>query len=468
MSIRTRLTVWYTAVLAALVIAFGVAVYAILSLSLSRQIDQSLVDTAAKVLEASRVSRVQDVRIVTIPELDVFRASGVYVQVWQAGGALVTQSSNLGSFRDPLDAHALTGETQVTRDVTVGGVHLRVLTVPISVEGRLGGYLQVAASLSRVDQAKGLLLVILGGGGAVAVGLAAMIGAFLSARALRPIDTVTDAALRITRADDLSRRIPLEDLPNDEVARLIGAFNETLERLERMFTAQRRFLADVSHELRTPLTAIRGNVDLLRRMHGADRASLDAIQSEAERMSRLVGDLLLLAQAETGHLPIAREPVELDTLMLEVFQQARVLAKDSVEVTIGEEDQACVVGDRDRLKQLLLNLVSNALHFTPPGGRVTLGLTCKHEWARLTVSDTGPGIPAEELPHIFERFYRVSKSRERTTSASDGGKDGQGGAGLGLSIAHWIAKVHGGRIEVASEVGRGSTFSVWLPLAGNR
>jgi signal transduction histidine kinase len=261
--------------------------------------------------------------------------------------------------------------------------------------------------------------------------------------------------LKITRADDLSRRIPMDGAPQDEVGRLGMAFNESLERLERLFNAQRRFLADVSHELRTPLTAIRGNVDLLRRMGGADPTSLDAIQSEAERMSRLVGDLLLLAQADSGNLPLARDRVELDTLLLEVFREAQMLAA-GVHVSIGEIDQAVVIGDRDRLKQLLLNLVSNAVTYTPEGGRVTLGLARVNEFARIAVSDTGVGIPPDELPHIFDRFYRVDKARSRL----------MGGAGLGLSIAQRIAHLHGGRLEAMSEgEGKGTTFCVWLPLA---
>jgi signal transduction histidine kinase len=201
-------------------------------------------------------------------------------------------------------------------------------------------------------------------------------------------------------------------------------------------------------------------VDLLRRMGGADTTSLDAIQSEAERMSRLVGDLLLLAQSDAGTLPLVRQPVEMDTLLLEVFREAQVLA-GGVHLMIGEIDQAIVVGDRDRLKQLLLNLVSNGLKFTPEGGRVMLGLArAAPGWARLVISDTGIGIPPDELPHIFDRFYRVDKARTRS----------QGGAGLGLAIAQRIAQMHGGRIEVTSDGAqeRGSTFSVWLPLAPER
>lgn len=458
MSLRVRLTVWYTSVLAVVLTLFGAAVYSILTISLTNQIDRTLNETAQGILLASRVTTVQDIPILTLPNVDLFDASSIYVQVWDTEGRLRGFSANLESYNDPLDPESIRGRDPSirVRDLNVRGNHLRVLTRPIFIDReQIGGYLQVATNMGTVDRAKQLLLVILVGGAASAVLAAAAVGVLGAGRALDPIAKVTETAVRITRADDLSRRIPLTGPAHDEVGRLVSAFNETLERLENLFTAQRRFLADVSHELRTPLTAIRGNVDLLRRMGGADPTSLDAIQSEAERLTRLVGDLLLLAQAESGRLPMAKEPVELDTVMLEVYQQARVLAGSNLNLLIGEEDQATVEGDRDRLKQLLLNLVGNAVQYTPEGGRVTLGLSRVNGWARVTVTDTGPGIPQDQLPHIFERFYRVDRSRVRTPF---------GGAGLGLSIAYWIARSHGGKIEVASDVGRGSSFSVWLPL----
>ncbi|MGH2523570.1 MAG: sensor histidine kinase, partial [Anaerolineales bacterium] len=423
MTLRLRLTLWYSAVLAGVIFLFGVIVYIITTLSLIRQIDATLHAAAKEIREASSVNLMLDFQIrVEIPsDLDQFGGPNVYAQVWRADGTLVNQSASLGTFAEPLDPAGLNSPDSAFRNVMIKGIHLRVLTDPLDVSGRRVGYLQTAASLRTVDVARSELSLVLVGGGVLAVMLAALVGWFSAGKALEPLETITQTALQITRTDDLSRRIPMAGKPKDEVGRLGMAFNESLERLEKLFNAQRRFLADVSHELRTPLTAIRGNVDLLRRMGGADPDSLDAIQSEAERMSRLVGDLLLLAQADSGNLPLVKQLVELDTLLLEVFREAQVIA-GGVNVTIGEIDQAQVLGDGDRLKQLLLNLVSNALKFTPEGGRVTLGLSrAAGDWARLIVSDTGIGIPSADLPHIFERFYRVDKARSRA----------QGGAGLG-------------------------------------
>jgi len=172
----------------------------------------------------------------------------------------------------------------------------------------------------------------------------------------------------------------------------------------------------------------------------------------------LVGDLLLLAQADAG-LPIRRAPVALDAVMVEVFEQMRAIA-GGVNVGVGAEDAIAVMGDADRLKQLMINLVGNAIRHTPPGGTVTLNLMRQDGWAVFSVSDTGPGIPPEHLPHIFERFYRVEKSRSRQEAGVNGASSG---AGLGLSIAQWIAQSHGGRIEAQSEVGKGTVFTVYLP-----
>jgi signal transduction histidine kinase len=336
-------------------------------------------------------------------------------------------------------------------------VHLRVFSVPLTVNQRQIGLLQVGTSLALVDATQRALLTVLIVSAIISMGLAGLGSWLTTRRALARLEMVTHAATQITRADDLSRRIPDSGPRDDEVGQLIRAFNQTLSRLEKLFTAQRRFLADVSHELRTPLTVIKGNVALLRRMGATDEESLSGIETEVDRLTRMVGDLLLLAQAESGKIPLDMRPVELDTILLEVFQQMRILAGDRLKLRIVDIDQVQVIGDRDRLKQVLVNLVGNAVKYTPSGGKIALSLGKSGEQARLVVTDTGPGIPAQDLPHIFERFYRAEKSRTR-------GRDGTG-YGLGLSIAYWIVRNHGGRIDVDSKEGQGTTFCLWLPLA---
>jgi two-component system OmpR family sensor kinase len=479
MSLRARLILGYSALLAAILFLFGASLFFILRYTLTQQIDQALQESADDILGSMTVRNVEDLKFLNLPPLP-FLSSNTYVQVWSADGELLSFSPNMQSIREPLSpaivplggkgtpisygpnlgATATSNYTplpaEVVRfsDANVHGLHMRVITKTIWVGGAFLGLLQVGTPLTVVDRALSILFFELAIGGGSAVLLSVLIGNWIALGALQPLEAVTTTAIQITRADDLSRRIPLEVSATSEVGRLIQAFNETLERLEKLFSSQSRFLADVSHELRTPLTSIRGNVDLIRRM-GADSESLISVQSEVDRMSRLVGDLLMLSRVEAGTLPLVKAPVEVDTLLREVMQQGIGLAQGKIELCIGNLEQASVVGDRDRLKQLLLNLVVNALQYTPAGGRVVLSLRVIDDCVHITVSDNGPGIPREDLPFIFDRFYRVEKSRSRGPL---------GGSGLGLSIAQWIAHGHDGRIEVASERGKGTTFSVWLPL----
>jgi signal transduction histidine kinase len=203
------------------------------------------------------------------------------------------------------------------------------------------------------------------------------------------------------------------------------------------------------------LTVIKGEVGLMRLTGSIDDESIATIEREVDRLTRLVGDLLLLSQMESGRLELDMTEVELDTVLLEVFQQARVLAGDRLKIELAEIDQAQITGDRDRLKQVFLNLAANAVQYTPPGKTVTLGLRRQSNEIEVYVQDTGPGIPAKDLPHIFDRFYRAESSRKR---------DGGSGFGLGLSIAQWILKKHNGRIEVSSKEGEGTLFTVYLPI----
>jgi signal transduction histidine kinase len=234
----------------------------------------------------------------------------------------------------------------------------------------------------------------------------------------------------------------------------VQAFNKTLERLEKLFGSQQRFLGDVSHELRTPLTVIKGNIGIIRKF-GPDEESLSGIEGEVDRLTRMVGDLLLLNQAESGSMPLDLVKVSLDGILLEVIQQMHVLAKKKVKLNLISIDQAQVNGDHDRIKQVFLNLISNAISYTPKNGKVDISLEKVDGQAKVTIFDSGPGISEADLPHIFERFYRGDKSRTHTATS---------GFGLGLSIAKMITEKLGGKIEVESKVGVGTKFIVYFPL----
>ncbi|HSG42643.1 MAG TPA: HAMP domain-containing sensor histidine kinase, partial [Anaerolineales bacterium] len=332
---------------------------------------------------------------------------------------------------------------------------LRVLSVPLGQGGNQVAVLQVAVPLDSIETARIYLAYVLLIIWLYGVIIAGVVTWFTLGVTLAPLKTIVETAEQINRADDLSRRIPHQGLNDDEIGSLVNTFNQTLERLEVLFTSQQRFLADVSHELRTPLTVIKGNVDLIRRMKQFDEESLVSIDQEAGRLTRLVGGLLMLAQAESGKLPLTFKPVELDILITEVFQEMWVIAGNKVHVHLNEIDQLEVNGDRDRLKQVLINLVANAIQYTPQDGDVFMSVSKVGNQARIICRDTGPGIPAEDLPHIFERFYRAEKSRTRKKAT---------GFGLGLSITKWIVEHHGGRIEVESKEGEGTTFAIWLPI----
>ena len=455
MSLRFRLTLLYTSLVGGILLVFGFVVYQLVSLNLVNQIDELLEQTAEDLVRATQFNAVGELDMVSTPDLELI--ANVYFQLWERDSGLSFASASIRHISEPLAPLDRSPAHPVFRTTSISETHLRVLSVPLSVGMRPIGTLQIGANLAIVEATQRTLLTVLIAGTVVSMGLAALAVSLTTYQAVVSLERVTNIALQITRADDLSRRIPYQGPPADEVGQLIAAFNQTLSRLENLFHTQRRFVADVGHELRTPLTVIKGNINLLRRMGCADEEALGSIESEVDRLTRMIGDLLLLARVESGKLPLDHRIVELDTLLLEVLQQTRVIAQERVQVRLGDIDQVLVCGDRDRLKQVLLNLIDNAIKYTPANGEVVVGLGKIDKRARLVVADTGPGIPPEDLPHIFERFYRAEKSRTRKG-------DGKG-FGLGLSIAYWIVRHHEGQIEVSSEVGQGTTFFVWLPLA---
>lgn len=464
MSIRVRLTLWYTSLLAVSLLIIGVLIYSVVGRTQLASLDERLLVQAEDVIAVIQAENDPAAVLLSgrarLPSsIDIF-GSQSFIQIVQLDGRAVQLSENLRGQRLPVPPEMLedlsVGQARYLT-VTVGGVRLRAVSLPIPLGARPIGIVEVAASMANIDDALALIRRALLFGSLLALVLAAVGGSILARAALRPIQAITETAQLITGTRDLSQRIAVA-VPIDELGQLTETINDMLGRLQEAFDTQQRLVADVSHDLRTPLTTIQGNLDLLRRGAADDPLmrsdALRAIGDETARMRRLVSDLLLLAQADAG-LKLVLQPVELDTLLLEVYRQAQMMAQ-GVKVRLGAEDQAVVLGDNDRLRQLLLNLIDNGLKYTPVGGELTLTLRRQAGWVQVGVEDTGMGIAAEDLPHIFERFYRADRSRGRT-----------GGSGLGLAICKWIAEAHGGRLEVESAVSVGSTFTLWLPEAGS-
>ncbi len=333
----------------------------------------------------------------------------------------------------------------------------RVYVLPLHNAGASSGSIEALTPLGRVDssiQTFRVMLPILG----LASLLAALAGSWaMAGNALRPIARMIQTAQTITLSHDLSRRI--EATPHqDELGRLAMTFNEMLESIEQAYRAQQRFVSDASHELRAPLTAIQGNLELLNRhrtMPEAEREeALAELTREADRLTRLVADLLALARADAG-VPLKQHTIDLDMVILDAFRSARQLARGQ-KLLLDPFEPAQVVGDEDRLKQLVLILLDNALKYTPTNGKITLGLERLESSVKIIVRDTGVGIAPEDLPHVFERFYRADPGRGRDP----------GGTGLGLPIAQWIVEQHSGKITLESQPAQGTLVTIVLPLPG--
>jgi signal transduction histidine kinase len=282
----------------------------------------------------------------------------------------------------------------------------------------------------------------------------------IGGRAFEPMKLIINEVEAITDGRSLHRRLAAETT-GDELSRLAATLNAMIGRLETSFGALRRFTADASHELKTPLAVLRADVE--RAMHAPTGSNEQAIAleealQETTRMADLVDSLLTLARADEGRFDLHREPVSLLALSRDVFETALILGESAgINATMPVAEEAMVMGDQTRLRQLFLNLITNAIKYTPRGGSVELTLTARNGSATFSVRDTGIGIAAADLPYIFERFWRADRARSRASE--------RGGFGLGLAISQWIAQAHGGALTVNSRLTRGSTFIVTLPLS---
>jgi len=463
MPLRVRLTLWYGTALAVILMTFALVLYAEMGRGLKDQVDRSLEEAAAvaiRSLESSRFGpflQFEDLSA-KFPELAVLDK---FFQIFSPAGKITIQSPHIRSrdillSRTALEA-ALAGKTTFESVRFPGDPPLRLVSVPVKQGGELVSIVRVGTSLQPVEETLHRLLIVLLVTVPVALMAALAGGWFLARRALRPVEAITLAAQRIA-AGDLTQRLTVPP-SSDEVGRLAVTFNEMIARLEASFRQIRQFTTDASHELRTPLTVMKGETELaLRRPRSAEdyQRVLESSLEEIDRMTRIVDELLFLSRADLGEVKLESIPVRLDTLVEDIHRQATLLGQEQdVQVTLGTVTPATVRGDELRLRELLLNLVDNAIKYSQPGGKVEISLVTEGTIARLSVLDHGIGIPPEAQRRIFDRFYRTDAARAHAKK----------GTGLGLSICKWIAEAHHGRIEVQSTEGEGSRFTVVLPIA---
>ncbi|MBE3560728.1 MAG: HAMP domain-containing protein [Ktedonobacteraceae bacterium] len=474
LGVRLQLMLWYTGVFAVLLLVASFLFYKYLQWSLAGGLDATLQVRAQQI--AGEISDddgriflhdgakefpgfANDVSDRSVPRSSV--NSDIYVRLLNVQGKPLHETPAFrvlpvisASVTQPLRGHPWEGTVR-----TPDGTEVRLYSSALYGEhGRPFAILQVGQSLNELHDtlqhiAKELLAL------GIIVLLFSAIGSYwLASRAFAPIHQLTRTA-RSIQSGDLRQRVPVPPA-HDEVHFLAVTFNEMLEQLQRLFTRQRRFVADASHELRTPVTVIRSKTDLalLEEMAPAQyQAVLREVNVEAERLGRLISDLLALARGDEGQTPFERAPLRLDLLAEAVAANAELLAAErGVTLHVQTPQPVTVYGDEARLIQAIMNLLDNAIYYTPAGGHVTLRVETKEQRALLTVADTGIGIAPEHLPHIFERFYRVDPARGTTERAS---------SGLGLSIVEWIVRAHGGSIAVESQLGQGTTFTLSLPLA---
>lgn len=454
MSLRWRLTIISTAILAILITVIGVLAVLTVRVFLLQRVDENL-DRHTTAISLRTITLRQDQNL-----HDVVSNTGldnVSYTVINTRGEVQTDNIEVPINTENI-IRGLNGDIVYDTQYMPDGTTVRVMVRPLhrAPSNEIVGVLQAATPIAYIDQSAREVAVVLLFVSIALLVMAAFGSHYLIGRAFRAVDRVTKTVQQIEQSQDLSQRLP-EVGAHDAIGTLVKTFNGLLAKLQSAFDTQRRFVADSSHELRTPLTVIKSNLHLLRQSNDPDERGelLTITEGEVSRLNRMVDDLLYMAQMQAGYdlKPVLR-PVELDSLLLDVFARVRPLARlKKQRLTLVHEDIAAAMGDREQLQHLLLNLMDNAVKYTPPAGTVALGLWAEGEWARIEVSDTGSGIDRAELPHIFDRFYRTSTARQNARS----------GSGLGLSIVKAIAEAHGGYVEVFSEVGQGTTFRLWLP-----
>ena len=462
-SIRSRLTAWYVTLLAIILILFSVLLNYFLAKRLHESVDNSLT-VSATVVATSATMRLGNSPLPGLNQLfEQFMNQGnlnKFYRIYDGSGNVGSRSKNISASQFPLSqgayADALEGKNSY-ETFTVGGQQpIRVITMPILFEGKLINLVQVGTSLEAVQETLRNLKIFLFTAVPSVLILAALFARFMARRALKPISRIIDTAREIGQGQELSKRIPVLKI-KDELGQLALTFNEMMNRLENSFAQMRQFSSDASHELRTPLTVLKGQNELILSKQRKPEEYQEVISSNLEEinyMSKVLEDLFVLSKSDENQVNLDYKPVDLRALVEEVCKHAEILAEEkNIKIIIAFLEPIEIKGDEVRLRQMVWNVLQNGIKYTQQGGELKISLQNEGDFALLTIQDTGIGIPEEDLPLIFNRFYRVDKARTRD----------EGGSGLGLSICRQIAEAHKGKIEVESKLGVGTRFKIRLP-----
>lgn len=453
--LRWRLTIWYLSLTALGLLGLILFSYQLLSNSLHAEVNNTLAERGRHVADAVAIIPNRPIEGISQEATDEFRSPGIYVQIFDTEGALIARSFNLGIQQmHPLTTdinRVLAGESFYTV-AKISDLPVQLYYQPIQRDGRIVGAIQVGESLAGLDSTLKRLRLIYSAGAASVLFFGLVGGWLLSHLGLRPVVRVVQTAREIVGAEDLSRRVPYAG-PDDEIGALATTFNEMLTRLQILFESQRRFLAETAHELRTPLASMLGNVDLLATFGENPtrrRETIAAIQRTGKHVARLLDDLLLLAQAEAGWHLSSLASIALDDVLMEAYEAAQLIT-EHVALKVEKCEPAFVRGDADRLRQVFMNLIDNALKHSPPDSAVTLALWHEDGKVMVRIHDCGPGIPEDALKRIFDPFFRAPGSGRLP------------GAGLGLTIVLWIMREHEGDVIVESPSGSGTTVTLSFP-----
>jgi heavy metal sensor kinase len=459
--IKWKLTLWYGGILSIILVIFASGVYIYFKNSLQKSIDTKI-RSIGEVLSSS-LTETHNTSIFGnferyLESVLGRKPKGKFIQIMDSSGRIGAKMSDIEGETLPTSfstlESALRGEV-VYETIERVTPRIRMVTIPIVENKKVSSVVQVGTSLEDFDETMKKLLIIMIISIPTSISVTIVVGYFMAKKALRPVDQIRRAAVKIS-SSNLDERIDI-GARRDELGRLAQTFNAMIGRLKDAFQRVNQFSIDVSHELKTPLTILKGETEVALRKEREKEDYKELLRSnleEIDRMSSIIDDLLLLSKADAKEIKLNLEEIALRDLIMGVCMDMKIFAdRKGIEVDVGELEDVRVKGDELKIRRMLWNILENGIKYTENRGKVFISSYVNDGYARIDVKDSGTGISEQDIRFIFDRFYRADRSRRR-----------ESGSGLGLSISKWIAEAHGGSIEVESQPGQGSLFSMKLPI----